>query len=87
MLIGKWDAMSKIYAVTTLLSLDSGKELMWPFSNPPYVLGENDIPIAVFHGKLKGKELYREYLAAKYGKHKMQCCPRIPAECRNPETE
>lgn len=58
-------------AVTTLLSLDSGKELMWPFSNPPYVLGENDIPIAAFHGNLKGKELYREYLAVKYGKHKM----------------
>lgn len=58
-------------AVTTLLHLKTGKELMWPFSNPPYVLGEKDIPIASYEGVLRGKELYREYLAGKYGKRKM----------------
>ena len=58
-------------AVTTLLHLKTGKELMWPFSNPPYVLGKKDIPIASYEGVLRGKELYREYLAGKYGKRKM----------------
>lgn len=58
-------------AVKILLHLKTGKELLWPFSNPPYVLGENDIHIANYKGKLRGKELYREYLAEKYGKRKM----------------
>lgn len=49
----------------------SGKELMWPFSNPPYLTGEKDIPIADYKGKLKEKTIYREYLAEKYGKTKM----------------
>ncbi|SDB02435.1 hypothetical protein [Eubacterium oxidoreducens] len=58
-------------AVKRLYSLKSGKEYIWNFSNPPYVRGEQDVPIAKFDGKLKGKELYREYLASKYGKMKM----------------
>lgn len=58
-------------AVRTLARLDSGRELMWPFSNPPYVLGENDVPIAEYHGELQGKSLYRRYLAEKYGRKKM----------------
>lgn len=58
-------------AVKKLLHLETGKELLWPFSNPPYVKGEQDITIASFYGELKGKERYREYLAKKYGKKKM----------------
>ncbi len=54
-----------------LNNLKSGKELLWPFSNPPYIKGENDIPIASFKENFKGKELYRKYLAEKYGKKKM----------------
>ena len=27
----------------------SGREFLWSFSNPPYVKGENDVPIANFH--------------------------------------
>ncbi|MGN0460104.1 MAG: glutathione synthase [Ruminococcus sp.] len=57
--------------VTDLLSLKTGKELLWGFSNPPYVKGSGDIPIAEFDGSLKGKKIYREYLAKKYGKKKM----------------
>lgn len=57
--------------VMKLLSLESGQEFLWPFSNPPYVKGEIDIPIANFKGALHGKELYRQYLAQKYGKKKM----------------
>lgn len=44
-------------------------ELLWSFSNPPYVTGENDIPIAKFSDK--SKEIYRNYLSEKYGKMKM----------------
>lgn len=58
-------------AVKTLQHLETGKELLWPFSNPPYVKGEQDIPIANYQGTHIGKEQYREYLAKKYGKKKM----------------
>lgn len=57
--------------VKKLLNLESGGEILWLFSNPPYVKGESDIPIANFKGSLKGKEIYRKYLAEKYGKKKM----------------
>ena len=68
-----WEQLAGLQkkAVKTLLRLKSGKEFLWPFSNPPYVLGERDIPIASYQGELRGKELYREYLAGKYGKKKM----------------
>jgi glutamate--cysteine ligase len=70
---GVWEELSSLHqkAVKTLLELETGKEFLWPFSNPPYVKGEHDIPIASFQGHLRGKELYREYLASKYGKKKM----------------
>lgn len=57
--------------VKKLLNLESGGEILWLFSNPPCVKGESDIPIANFKGSLKGKEIYRKYLAEKYGKKKM----------------
>lgn len=46
-------------------------ELLWPFSNPPIVLSQEDIPVAHFEGDLKEREIYRNYLAQKYGKAKM----------------
>jgi len=68
-----YDEISKLheFTVKTLYNLESGKEYLWNFSNPPYVRGEKDIPVATFTGNLKGKELYRQYLAKKYGKKKM----------------
>lgn len=57
--------------VNKLKNLETGSEILWLFSNPPYVKGESDIPIASFKGSLKGKEIYRKYLAEKYGKKKM----------------
>lgn len=68
-----WEELAILHkkAVNTLQNLETGKELLWPFSNPPYVLGEQDIPIANYQGTHIGKELYREYLAEKYGKKKM----------------
>jgi glutamate--cysteine ligase len=58
-------------AVERLYHLETGREYIWNCSNPPYVKSDDDIPIAKFHGHLKGKELYREYLSKKYGKKKM----------------
>lgn len=57
--------------VQKLKRLETESEILWMFSNPPYVNGESDIPIASFKGSLKGKEIYRKYLAEKYGKKKM----------------
>lgn len=56
---------------TVVDKLTENHELLWCFSNPPYVKGEEDIPVARFSGTLKSKELYRNYLAQKYGKRKM----------------
>ncbi|MCR5651368.1 MAG: hypothetical protein K6F86_09340 [Lachnospiraceae bacterium] len=47
------------------------REYLWPFSNPPYILDEENIPIAQFEGKDSWKTEYREYLAMRYGRYKM----------------
>ncbi len=47
------------------------REILWPFSNPPYIRGEEDIPIAKFTGSEMGKTAYREYLSKRYGRYKM----------------
>ena len=46
-------------------------EYLWPFSNPPFLGGEEDIPIAQFKGELASKTAYREYLSGRYGRYKM----------------
>ena len=46
-------------------------EYLWPFSNPPYLSGEKDVPIARFTGENAHKMVYREYLSDKYGRYKM----------------
>lgn len=47
------------------------REYLWPFSNPPYIENESDIPVAIFGGIEVSKTAYREYLSAKYGRYKM----------------
>ena len=47
------------------------REYLWPFSNPPYILNEENIPIARFEGEDHKKTEYREYLATRYGRYKM----------------
>lgn len=47
------------------------KEYLWPFSNPPYIENEKDIPVAVFEGNYLSKTAYRDYLSDKYGRYKM----------------
>lgn len=57
----------------TLKTLDE-PELLWPFSNPPYIRNENDIPIAQFYGEEQEKTTYREHLSSRYGRYKMTFC-------------
>ena len=47
------------------------REYLWPFSNPPYIRNERDVPIAVFEGEEASKTEYREYLSQRYGRYKM----------------
>lgn len=47
------------------------REYLWPFSNPPYIENERDIPVAVFEGVHVSKTAYRDYLSEKYGRYKM----------------
>lgn len=46
-------------------------EYLWPFSNPPYIENERDIPVALFEGVNVSKTAYRDYLSDKYGRYKM----------------
>ncbi len=46
-------------------------ELIWPFSNPPYIKNEDDIPIAEYEGPAASKTEYRRYLSDRYGRYKM----------------
>lgn len=47
------------------------REYLWPFSNPPYIENERDIPVAVFEGGHVSKTAYRDHLSEKYGRYKM----------------
>ncbi len=50
------------------------REYLWPSSNPPYIRGEEDIPIAWFEGMESSKTAYRNQLSEKYGRYKMAFC-------------
>lgn len=47
------------------------REYLWPFSNPPYIRNEDDVPVAIFEGGRASKTEYREYLSDRYGRYKM----------------
>lgn len=55
---------------TTLATMDP-PELLWPFSNPPYLRSEDDIAIAQYQGDEASKTEYRQYLSRQYGRYKM----------------
>ena len=61
------------YIQKKLLELEE-KEYIWPFSNPPYLRGDEDIPIARYYGKEAEKTQYRRYLEKMYGRKKMSFC-------------
>ena len=54
-----------------ILSALPERELLWPFSNPPFIEDEDDIPIARYGGEESPKRTYREHLADRYGHHLM----------------
>ena len=58
----------------TLAALEPEPELLWPFSNPPYIKNEADIPIAQFKDEEAVKTEYREYLSDRYGRYIMTYC-------------
>lgn len=57
--------------IQRILRQANPKEYLWPFSNPPYIRNEDDVPVAVFEGKYAAKTEYREYLSDRYGRYKM----------------
>lgn len=63
-----WEYTRQIHQ--TLAALPQ-RELLWPFSNPPFIHNEADIPVAQFAGGQTGKTTYREYLSDRYGRYKM----------------
>lgn len=56
------------------LSQMAPREYLWPFSNPPYIVNEVDIPRASFSGEQDYKNSYSEYISRKYGRYKMTFC-------------
>lgn len=62
---------SQTLRIQQTLAQQTPPELLWPFSNPPYIIDEEDIPIAQFTGSDEKKTEYRNYLSHRYGKYKM----------------
>lgn len=67
--IEKLDSLNR--KIQSKLSSLPKREYIWPFSNPPYIRNEEDIPIAKFDGIQAPKTVYREYLSDRYGRYKM----------------
>lgn len=57
--------------VESILAEMENREFLWPFSNPPYIRSEKDIPVAQFFGDESWKTEYRNYLSDHYGRYKM----------------
>ena len=69
------EVLGKFYReIQTALYRLPEPEYLWPFSNPPYIKGESDIPIAQFAGAEREKTVYRNYLSERYGRYKMTFC-------------
>lgn len=69
---GAVEALGKYYRkIEDTLSHLPQPELLWAFSNPPYIKNENDIPVAEFTGLDSAKTRYRNYLSDRYGRYKM----------------
>lgn len=69
---GAVEALGKYYRqIQDTLDHLPQPELLWAFSNPPYIKNENDIPVAEFTGSDSSKTRYRNYLSDRYGRYKM----------------
>ncbi len=67
--MGELESLTK--KIQTKLSSMEERELLWPFSNPPYIRRDQDIPVAQFEGDEYHKTEYRNYLSERYGRYKM----------------
>ena len=56
---------------TVYQTLSGTGEIIWPFSNPPYIDREEDIKIAEFTGEKRDATEYRKYLSDRYGRYLM----------------
>ena len=65
------ELLSQTRRIKEVLSSLPEHEYLWPFSNPPYIVNEENIPIARFSGKDFKKTEYRNYLSGRYGRYKM----------------
>ncbi|MCM1145186.1 MAG: hypothetical protein NC318_14160 [Blautia sp.] len=69
---GAVEALGKYYRrIQDTLNHLPQPELLWAFSNPPYIKNEGDIPVAEFTGSESVKTSYRNYLSDRYGRYKM----------------
>ena len=57
--------------IQKILAAQEKPEYLWPFSNPPYIMKEAEIPIAQYEDEEKHKQHYRDYLSERYGRYKM----------------
>ena len=65
-------SLEKYHAIIEkTLSEMNPREYLWPFSNPPYIINEDDIQKAPFSGDLEYKNEYSKYIERKYGRYKM----------------
>ncbi len=66
------DSLEKYYVqIQKKLATLPEREYLWPFSNPPYIKNEEDVPVAKFEGENASKTEYRYYLSDRYGRYKM----------------
>jgi len=72
------EAVGALYELTAKIEQGLVKlpepELLWPFSNPPFIVNEVDIPVAQFEGEDAQKTSYRYYLSDRYGRYLMTFC-------------
>jgi glutamate--cysteine ligase len=70
------EVLSALEELTEIAERSIGEELLWPFSIPPRLPAESEIPIARF-GTGEGERraaLYRKGLALRYGKIRQMIC-------------
>ena len=67
------EAYNFIHTLHSIVSEEIGDELLWPQSLPPILPDESLIPIAKYE-ECNEFELYRESIAATYGKHRQLIC-------------
>jgi glutamate--cysteine ligase len=70
------ETLAELGRLTEAAQREIGDELLWPFSMPPRLPEESEVPIASFGPTEAGRRarLYREGLALRYGKARQMIC-------------